>query len=185
MADAISSWNWNSFFSTLWATFLGGAISVGGVFLGFKLERRERYRTAIDESVAKVLGEIAAHAAALRIALREQELVEEYARGGLHYFDRYPDAAYRAQVPDDFALSMAIEVARMRARRSDQDTLDAAVRSYSAIHAADNLKLRLDLLGRLGGGLADWRAGLRPVAQVRASFARIALAAERDDAEVG
>lgn len=183
VTEAIGSWNWNSFIATVIATAIGGLIGLAGVWVGFLLQRRHQYREALNDCVAKVLDQIGAHASALRVVIQELEAIREYDRARVDYLARYPEAAERLREPDDLALSMTMEIAKMRARGEDQLVLIEALRALDEIRVAE-VGLRLQLLGHLGGALADWRSGLRPVDEIRRSLGRIVAVAEPLDVVV-
>lgn len=185
VTEAIGSWNWNSFLATAAATAIGGLLGLFGVWVGFRLQRRDRYQESLNDCVAKVLDEIGSHAAVLRVVSREQDFVKEYDRANVPYLDRFPDAAQRLHEPDDLALSMTLEIAKMRARGADQAFLIDALRAHDELRRVADIGLRLQLLGRLGAALADWRAELRPIEDIRRSLQKIVQMAEPVDAEVG
>lgn len=179
LVDASSGWDWNGFVSTLIASVVGALVGVGGVYFGFWLQRRQRYSDAIDGCVVEVLAQIAVYASQLRAYEAQQENMSEYKSVGVSYFDRTGEAVIRR--PDDFPMSISLDIAQMRARGKDRAILTDAIRAHNNIRHLTDIGLLVQMLGLLGGALSRWRSEIWGVEEVRSSLARIEAASELDD----
>lgn len=182
LVDGSGAWDWNEFVSTIIATVVGGAISLVGVWWALRWQLVHRYGEVLDDSIARVLQEIAAYATAVERSLRQQEAVEFYAARGLDFFAKTGEDP--REEPTDFALSITLDVAQMRARGDDQDLLTAAIRVSDGARHSSSLRRRTQVLGLIGGALSRWRSGIWSSAEARASLARAAAFAEDNDVEV-
>ncbi|MGK9148457.1 hypothetical protein KXS11_12595 [Plantibacter flavus] len=168
LVDINGSWSWNGFFSTIIATLIGAAFSLAGVWLTFRLQRRHRDEEVLTDSIAAALKRIADYASGMRSHQDQQDRVAED-RGD--YFKRTGEAVFYP--PDDLNVSMALDIARMRARGDNQRALTQFVHTYGQIGTTTDIRRRLDMLEELSAVLARWRSGVLSSAEVSTSLEQI------------
>lgn len=174
VTEAIGSWNWNSFVSTVIATAIGGLIGLAGVWWGFRLQRSHRYREVLDDSVVEAIDALAT-----------------YARGASEYHEKFlrHKAALIAggivvstpSEPDPTTVSIRLTVVEMRARDADQDLVSEAIRSFDQICEMLDFQTRAGRCGVLAGALSRWRSGIWDEEQVRGSVRRSGLLPGTED----
>lgn len=114
LADDAGAWNWNGFISTVIATIVGSILGLFGVWVTLRSQKIRRYQEALDESLERVLQEIASYEAAGRSKLDQEQAIREYERRGLDFFAR--TGTLPKEEPSYLMLSIAFDIAQMRAR---------------------------------------------------------------------
>ncbi|ROR75994.1 hypothetical protein SAMN06295974_3860 [Plantibacter flavus] len=165
VTEAIGSWNWNSFFATLIATGLGGALGVLGIWLGFRWQRRQQYTLTLDDAVVAILQHLPSQATEIKRAHNAK--IDHFVNMASHTSpqEEPPEA-------DHLTMMMLLEVAQVRARRGDQEIMLDALRSYDQIRGSLDSKRQMQALGVLGGALSRWRSDIWTAEEVRASIGR-------------
>jgi hypothetical protein len=182
LVDATDGWDWNAFISTLAATLLGATISLLGVWLGYQWQRKQRYVEAVDDSIAKVLEQIAVHATALHQVQEQQQSVKYYERKNLDYFEKTGEKALSE--PADFTMAMTLETALMRARGADQSIVTDALRVHKQVQRESDIGLRIQMLDLLGRALSQWRSKPLSIRVAREELMRVSALAEPIDVDV-
>jgi hypothetical protein len=158
--------DWSTFIPTTIGTLVGAGIGVWGVFLGYRLQRGKEYVAGVDDAVVQIMQAVAAYATDLH---RYQTEISDR--------ERVPQIAARdlssVRVPNSFPLSVALDIAEVRARKQDQRIIQDALHAYRAIASSDDIEKQLRGIGMLGGALGEWRAGRRSADEVFARLIRI------------
>ncbi|MCI2957194.1 hypothetical protein MN032_05775 [Agromyces atrinae] len=170
LVESSGDWDWNGFFSTLIATLVGAGIGIVAVWLSFHWQSKHRYVEVLDESVIRVLEQIAAFAKELQAYQEQRDLVDEYKASGSNFFARTGDKPLSN--PPHFSLSIALDTAQIRARGIDQEIVSAAIRAHEYGIGA-TAKQKLAIIGLVGGALSRWRAGIWSTEDVSRSLERI------------
>ena len=162
----VSSLDWSTFIPTTVGGVIAAGIGVVGVFLGFRLQRTQEYVASVDDAIVQIMQASAAYAT--DIHRFQSEIADR---------TRVPGLAAReltsVRNPNSFELSVALDIAELRARKQDQSVTQSAAHAYRAITSSESAEKQLRGIGMLSGGLGEWRAGRRSVVDVRAYLTSI------------
>lgn len=163
---AIGSWNWNSFFSTVIATAIGGVIGLAGVWWGFRLQRAHRYEEVLNDSIVEAIDSL--------VTYSEQAI--EYHEKYINYMAAVSPIALRKPVkPGVMTPTVRLAVVRMRARGADQKLVSDAISSFEQIIKMPSFTAQGVAAAQVAQKLSEWRSGTTDVKQVRKSFQNLGL----------
>lgn len=180
LIDASGGWDWNAFLATLFATLTGAVLGLITVYVAYRLQRGQRYDEVLDDCIVKVLEQISERAEALTAYKSEKEAAK------VREFEKRRHGEIRSAFeipiprPTDFALPIALEIARMRARGGDQKLLKEAVATYKEFGHYAAPEMQVQWLGTLAGALSSWRSNSN-ADEFAKELARIKEAAKKED----
>jgi hypothetical protein len=152
---------WDTFWATVAGTFVGALVGIFGVLWAFRLESKERYRTRLDEAVARVMVDLA-------------QFNEDF---GAYMRDVQSDE--RARPPSDLKAVASMEVAAMVAKGEDFEILNQlAHNTYNAVRTGHPAVIAA-AHGIIIGNLGRWRSGHRSKKEILDSFDTAAQVATR------
>lgn len=167
VAYAIGSWNWNSFFSTVIATAIGGLIGLVGVWWGFRLQRAHRYEEVLNDSIVEAIDSLVVYA---EQAIEHEEKHFEYMIAEIG-----STGAPKPVRPNVLTATVRLAVVRMRARGADQDLVSDAIESFHQIIDMPSFVTQGERAANLAEKLSEWRSGTPDAKQVRKEIRGLGL----------
>jgi len=163
LGETLTRWDWGAFISTTLATVVGAALSAAAAWFFFHRESRERRTTleqerkerrsdAFTEAVAKVMGALGEHMAALKKYSADKAFADEAKEATFGAKD------IRVRLPDVLEPSVQVQLALLRADTDERTVLDALeVALWGS--TKEDAKVRYRATAKMVTALQKWRRG--------------------------
>lgn len=162
-------------------TIVAALIGVVGVFLALGLERADRYRTRLDDTLADVIRELGERAVALQDYANERP--PDTGTSGIRQAWSYSQRLHRPGGPPSDRLDAAVSIAELAARRSSDRRALAALTAMIEDLPVARGEMQLFLLDGTRQAITRWRVGKTGHRKFVEAVTEFALAARSDASE--